>query len=426
MSEHAAAEIKSADDPAFQLPASLGSLSIPLSIGGLVLLLAGWGLANSIHARFGMSAYLTAFIYCLSIAVGCLFFVMIQHLCRAGWSVVIRRIAETVMLMVIPLAVLFLPILGTLLFGEGVLYKWDDPNHAIENHLPITAWMEKTRWLDSSWFTVRAFIYFAIWAALALFYYRGSIRQDATGDKAITDKLQYWSGPAIMMFCGATSFAAFDWVMSLAPMWFSTMFGVYVFAGSILSAHCIISVAVYALQRRGAIQDEVTIEHYHDLGKYMFGFVFFWTYIAFSQFLLIWYGNIPEETHWFYERGLGQDHLDTWGTVGLILIFFHWMLPFAGLMSRHVRRNPKLVFAWAIYLLILHFVDVYWMIMPESAAPDATHASAEGAAGVTASVLCVLGMFLLMIGMVLKIAKQNAVIAVRDPRLGESIAFENM
>jgi hypothetical protein len=254
-----------------------------------------------------------------------------------------------------------------------------------------------------------------------LFYYSGSINQEATVDNEITDKLQYWSGTAIMMFCGATSFAAFDWVMSLAPMWFSTMFGVYIFAGSILSAHCIISVAVYTLQKRGAIQEEVTVEHYHDLGKYMFGFVFFWTYIAFSQFLLIWYGNIPEETHWFYERQVGE-----WGTIALVLIFFHWMLPFAGLMSRHIRRNPKLVFAWAIYLLVVHFIDIYWIIMPESAADGTAHASTEGAIGISASLLCVVGMFLFMIGMVLRIAKQNAVIAVHDPRLQESIAFENI
>ncbi|MGB1926362.1 MAG: hypothetical protein ACPHL6_07520 [Rubripirellula sp.] len=426
MSEHATPQIKPADDPAFQLPASLGALSIPLSIIGLVMLVAGWFMANSIHARFGMSVYLTAFVYCFSIAVGCLFFVMLQHLCRAGWSVVVRRIAETVMLMVIPLGVLFLPIIASLLFGEGVLYRWDDPSYAIENHLPMMAWTEKIRWLDSSWFTIRTVLYFAIWSVLALFYYRGSIRQDATGDKAITDKLQYWSGPAIMMFCGATSFAAFDWVMSLAPMWFSTMFGVYIFAGSILSAHCIISVAVYSLQKAGAIKEEVTIEHYHDLGKFMFGFVFFWIYIAFSQFLLIWYGNIPEETHWFYERGLGQDHLGAWGTIGLILVFFHWILPFAGLMSRHVRRNPKLVFAWAIYLLAVHFIDIYWIIMPESAANGAGHASIEGVRGISANILCVIGMFLFMIGMVLRIARNNPVIAVHDPRLQESIAFENI
>ncbi len=115
-----------------------------------------------------------------------------------------------------------------------------------------------------------------------------------------------------MLFCGATSFAAFDWVMSLAPMWFSTMFGVYLFAGSVLAAHCVIAVGSYVLQEQGAMRDEVTIEHYHDLGKLMFGFVFFWTYISFSQYLLIWYGNIPEETVWFYRS-------PTWlvGTVGI-------------------------------------------------------------------------------------------------------------
>ncbi|MDB4678780.1 hypothetical protein OAE79_00450 [Rhodopirellula sp.] len=420
MSEHDTPQVKSADDPAFQLPATLGSLSLPLCIGGLVALLAGWGIANSIHARFGMSVYLTSFMYCISIALGCLFFVILQHLCRAGWSVVVRRIAETLMLMVIPLGILFLPILGTLFAGEGILYRWDDPNHALENHLPIIAWAEKTRWLNSSWFTIRAIIYFAIWSALALFYYRGSTGQDATGDKAITDRLQYWSGPAIMMFCGATSFAAFDWVMSLAPMWFSTMFGVYVFAGSILSAHCIISVSVYLLQKCGSIREEVTVEHYHDLGKYMFGFVFFWTYIAFSQYLLIWYGNIPEETEWFYHR-----QLDSWGTISIVLILFHWMLPFAGLMSRHVRRNPKLIFSWAIYLLLLHFVDIYWMIMPESAANGA-EASPEGVKGVLASILSVTGMFAFMIGVTLSIAKRNRIIAFQDPRIRESIAFENI
>ena len=142
--------------------------------------------------------------------------------------------------------------------------------------------------------------------------------------------------------------------MSLAPMWFSTMFGVYLFAGSMLSAHCVIAVGRYMLQKNGAMRDEVTVEHYHDLGKHMFGFVLFWTYIAFSQYMLIWYGNIPEETEWIYRRQIGS-----WGTVGLVLIFFHWMLPFAGMMSRHVRRRPPLVFGWAVYVLFLHFFDVY-------------------------------------------------------------------
>ena len=415
MSEHSAPAIKPADDPAFQLPASLASLRIPLLGGGLLAMVIGFGLGFKESQTFGMSAYLTALIYCITIAIGSLFFVLIQHLCRAGWSAVVRRIAELFMVMIIPLAVLFLPVLVTLWMGEGTLYSWDKGEaYGVDNHLPMQIWMEKLRWLDQGWFTVRALIYFAIWSGLAIYFFRGSVQQDETGEKAITDRLQFWSGPAVMLFSLTTSFAAFDWVMSLAPMWFSTMFGVYLFAGSILAAHCMIAVASFLLQRTGAMRDEVTVEHYHDLGKLIFGFVFFWTYISFSQFLLIWYGNIPEETHWFYERQLG-----TWGRLALVLIFFHWMLPFAGIMSRHVRRNPKLVCFWGVYLLVMHYIDVYWMIMPESG-------TTGGVTGVIACILCVGGMLSLLTGLVLGLAQQTKVVAVRDPRLGESIAFENV
>lgn len=422
MSEHDTPQVKPVDDPAFQLPASMASLSSPMCIGGLVALLIGWALGSMVNASFGMSAYLTAYIYCVTIAVGCLFFVLIQRLCRAGWSVVVRRIAELIMLMVIPLAVLFLPIIGSLIFGDGTLYRWDDDTYATANHLPMAAWQEKLRWLTPGWFTIRAIVYFGIWSFLAIWFFRGSVEQDETGDKAVTDRLQFWSGPAVMLFCGATSFAAFDWVMSLAPMWFSTMFGVYMFAGSVLAAHCIIALVAYVLQKQGAMRDEVTVEHYHDLGKLMFGFVFFWTYISFSQYLLIWYGNIPEETEWFYHR---QEH--AWGAIALVLIFFHWMLPFAGLMSIHVRRKPKLIFGWAIYLLVMHYVDVYWMIMPEALpAKGLEHSTMGGAVGVLSSLLCVGGMVALLAGLVLRVAQQTKVVPVQDPRLRESIAFENI
>jgi hypothetical protein len=206
-------------------------------------------------------------------------------------------------------------------------------------------------------------------------------------------------------------------MMSLAPMWFSTMFGVYIFTGGILAAHCAIAAFSYVLQRAGAIRDEVTIEHYHDLGKLIFGFVCFWGYIAFSQYMLIWYGNIPEETHWFYTRQLGP-----WAAVSLSLIFLHWGVPFFGTMSRHVRRRPGLVFFWSIFILVIHFIDIYWIVMPE-AGPEV---GLGGAGGVASSVLCGLGMLALMLGLMLTVAGQTTVVAVRDPRLGESLAFENV
>ncbi len=426
MSKHAPA-IKPADDPAFKLPASLSALSLPLCAGGLVALIVGWVIGtyfvdSELGVKFGMSAYLTAFIYCLTIVLGSLFFVLIQHLVRAGWSTVVRRIAELMMVMVVPMAFLFLPVIITLWMGSGSLYRWDNPAFGTENHLNPETWANKTKWLSQDWFTVRAAIYFAIWIGLAAYYFRGSVEQDETGEKAATDRMQWWSGPAVMAFSGSMSFAAFDWVMSLAPMWFSTMFGVYMFAGGILSAHCAICAIAYLFQKHGAMRDEVTVEHYHDLGKLIFGFITFWTYISFSQYMLIWYGNIPEETEWLWHR-----QIESWGVVSLALIFLHWMLPFLGTMSRHVRRRPGWMCFWACFILVMHYVDVYWMIMPEAhtAVPGA-HASMGGFPGILSSLLCVVGMASLVFGLVLKVAATTRIVAVRDPRIQESIAFENI
>ncbi len=337
MSDHAV-KVKPADDPTYQLPASLASLSTPLALGGAVALVAGviLGLSGKLGLQFTMSAYLTAFVYCLSISLGCLFFVMIQHLCRAGWSVVVRRTAELLMIALPAMAILFLPVLATVWFSEGALYSWDNPAFGEEHGISEAVWEAKSGYLNGSWFTVRSLVYLLVFSALAFFFFRLSRRQDETGEVTLSERMQARSGPAIMAFALATSFAAFDWVMSLSPMWFSTMFGVYIFAGSVLAAHCSVAVFTYVLQSRGAIRDEVTVEHYHDLGKLINGFTLFWTYIAFSQFLLIWYGNIPEETEWIDIRQNGL-----WGKLGIALVILHWMVPFLGLMSRHIRRNPQ-------------------------------------------------------------------------------------
>ncbi len=425
MSEHAAPAVKPADDPAFQLPASLRSLQMPLLGGGLLALWAGMGMAFAVSdaalPRVGMSAYLTAFLYVLTIVLGCLFFVLIQHLVRAGWSVVVRRVAECMMIMIVPMAFLFLPILFSV-FSEGTLFVWTDSEFASKLHLDDKMWENKKMFLNAPFFVVRALIYFGIWGALAVYYWRGSVNQDETGERAATDRMQYWSGPAVMAFSLSLSFAAFDWGMSLAPMWFSTMFGVYIFAGGILAAHCVITLLTYVLQRAGALKEEVTPEHYHDLGKYIFGFIVFWTYISFSQYMLIWYGNIPEETEWFYSRQEGG-----FGYLSIGLIFFHWLIPFFGTMSRHVRRRPGVMAFWAAYILVVHFIDIYWIVMPEARVVEQhTVPSFGGPLGILASLLCVVGMSTLVIGLVLRVAGGNRVVPVRDPRLRESIIFENI
>ncbi len=430
MSDHETKpKVKPADDPSFQLPASLASLAIPLAIGGVVALVGGilLGMTAGPSAGFTMSAYLTAFIYCLTISLGCLFFVIIQHLCRAGWSVVVRRVAEMLMIAIPALAIMFLPILFTVWAGDGTVYKWDSSTFEADSGVDHEAWAQKSGYLNGKWFTIRSLVYIAAWSGLAIYYFRLSRRQDETGEITLTERMQARSGPAVMLFSLCTSFAAFDWVMSLAPLWFSTMFGVYIFAGSVLAAHCAIAAVTYVLQSRGALREEVTVEHYHDLGKYINGFTLFWVYIAFSQFMLIWYANIPEETEWFFVRqgGIwegGMMNIGFWGKIGFALIFLHWMLPFLGMMSRHVRRNPKLVFGWALYLLVMHFVDIYWIIMPEAGF------NYGGVVGILTSLLLTAGMIGLYFGGVLWFAQANnlKVLAVRDPRLPESLAFENI
>lgn len=423
MSEHKH-HLKTADDPSFQLPASLAALAVPLAAIGAAMLILGFligavaGPGDAAESwRFTMSAYLVAFTFCFTISLGCLFFVLIQHLCRAGWSVVIRRVAEIFMIAIPALSLMFIPILLASWSPSGILFPWSDSGFGDSHGIPQSIWAEKLRYLNSEWFSVRSVIYLVLLSGLAIYYFRLSRLQDETGELSLTERMQARSGPAVMIFSLVASFAAFDWLMSLAPMWFSTMFGVYIFAGSMLAAHSAITVATYLLQSRGAIRDEVTIEHYHDLGKFLFGFVTFWTYIAFSQFMLIWYANIPEETEWFYTRLQGP-----WQTVSYLMIFFHWLFPFLGLLSRHIRRRPTLVFAWSIYLLVVHFFDLYWIVMPQ-AGP-----TLGGLSGILVTLLLTLGMFGLYIGGMLWFTrcKQVKILAVRDPRLPESLAFENI
>lgn len=411
------------ENPTLRLPAPVARLATPLMGVGAVLLLVGVVLGavlSSVEMRFAMGAYLTAYTYCLTISLGALFFVIIQHLCRAGWSVTVRRVAELLMSVLPVMAVLFLPILATLWIGEGTLYVWDDPEWVAQHHPdwlnPDSPQRGKGIYLSDWFFTLRSLAYLAIWAGLAMYFYRLSRRQDETAEIRLTERMQAFSGPAVILFSLSVSFAAFDWLMSLEPIWFSTMFGVYIFAGGLLSAVCAIAVVVYLLQAAGTLRQEVTVEHYHDLGKLIFGFITFWTYIAFSQYLLIWYGNIPEETFWFGDR---QEH--GWAVVSLALVFFHWLLPFLGLLSRHVRRRPAMVCGWAAYVLFMHFIDIYWLVMP-----SVTESPTGGVMGVVTTLLCTFGMIGLYTGAVLRAGDGAPLIPVRDPRLQESLAFHNI
>jgi hypothetical protein len=249
---------------------------------------------------------------------------------------------------------------------------------------------------------------------LATFFYRNSRLQDRSGDKELTLRMQKWSGPAVVAFGFTLTFASFDWLMSLDAHWFSTIFGVYFFAGCAVGAIAALILAAQYLQQRGLLKESITVEHYHDLGKLLFGFVFFWGYIAFSQYMLIWYANIPEETQWFLVRQTGG-----WAGISLILLFGHLLLPFPGLLSRHVRRNRLALMGWSAWLLIMHWIDLYWLVMPQLTGKD-------GPTFGLVDLCCLIGLGAAYGSAVLWAAGDRALIAVRDPRLPESLAFKNL
>ena len=392
----------------------LGELGSKLFKGSLGFGVLGLGVAALLgySARDGgahfMHAYLVNLMYFLSIALGALFFVTLQHLVRAGWSVTVRRLAELMAGALPVLAVLFLPILVAMLAGQANLYSWVDSEMMHNDHLLH----KKMAFLNVPFFAARCAIYFGFWALAARYWLRRSTAQDQSGDILITARLQSVSAPAMILFALTLTYAAFDLLMSLTPTWYSTIFGVYFFAGCVMSFFAAISLFAMLLQRSGRLATVITTEHYQDLGKFLFGFVFFWGYIGFSQFMLIWYANIPEETEWYAPRMAGG-----WGWMSLALLFGHFCVPFLGLVSRHVKRNRFGLAFWATFLLVMHWIDLYWIVMP--------HLDEHHIPFGMIDVACLLGVGGVVAATVAYLGSGRALVPVRDPRLSEALAFEN-
>jgi hypothetical protein len=365
------------------------------------------GLVGSLTTSRGADFYfswLVAFLYFLSIALGALFFVLVLFACRAGWSVTLRRVVENVMATLPLFAVLFVPVW----LGRHELFIWTDPAE-LAKHAALRG---KSPYLNEGFFAIRAIIYFLCWGGLATYFSSQSQKQDESGDERITRRLQAVAAPGIIVYGLTVTLASVDWIMSLEPEWASTMFGVYYFAGSLLSAFAFIVVAIAFIHSRGLLRGIVTTEHVHDVGKLLFAFVVFWTYIAFCQYFLIWYANVPEETAYFMDRSRGG-----WPTVAKLLAVGHFAIPFFFLMPRAVKRSGLLV-AGSLWLLAMHFMDLYWCVIPVHR-EESAHL---GISDVTA-MLAVGGFFLATFGWV---SSRRALVPVRDPRLAESMTFENV
>ncbi len=388
--------------------AAIGFCSVLVSLG-----LFHFGSSSENEAtgfRMFFHSYLTNYVYCLSFCLGALFFVLVQHVVRAGWSATVRRVAELLANTIPWWAVLFLPIIAVVYSDQGNLYEWSKGSGNVQPIIEL-----KLNYLAPNWFLLRAIIYFAVWCVAANLYFRMSREQDETGSTEITLKLQRWAGPFIIMFALALNFAAFDWIMSTDAAWYSTIFGVYIFASGMLSFFAVMILTCYLMQRSGRMQKYVTTEHYHDLAKFQFGFIVFWSYIAFSQFLLYWYANIPEETLWYKERlDLGTG----WRPLGYMLIALHFAVPFLGTLPRAVRRNKGVMAGWAVFILFVHWLDMTFLVMP--------NVGPASVAMLFGHVVCWVGMVSIFLALFLFRVGETPMVATRDPWLPDALAYQQM
>ena len=422
----------------------------PLAVGA-VLLVAGLvvGLADTPRVLF---AYLIGWVFCLSVSIGALFFVMIQHITKARWSTTIRRIPEALAASFPLLALAGLPVL----LGMHDLFHWTHAElYEVGGPEYDAIIAGKQAYLNVPFFIVRYVLYFAAWTWLGSRLWSISVRNDTEPSVENTLRLRKISAYGIPLAAVTTAFASYDYLMSTDPHWFSTMFGVYFFAGGWLGALCLITFIALLLKKAGMLP-EVTVEHTQDMGKFMMAFVIFWTYVAFSQYMLYWYANLPEEIVWFHKRFAGG-----WETVAWSLLIFHFVLPFLLLLPRATKRIAPALATMAVWLLVMHWVDLWWIAMPSMhVAAEAGHAAvASGAGDLLASLQAMpaeavqeavhgpaegmglhvvqphlplvemavwLGLFGLYLGVVFVRLGRHALTPYGDPYFADSLRFENV
>ena len=298
-------------------------------------------------------AFLTAQLYVLFISLGGLFFVAIQHVSKAGWSVNIRRIMEAFSFY-IPIG---LPLALALLFSGDYLYSWFNQETVAQDHLL----QHKSSYLNIPFLAIRLLLFFGIWIFFAKKLVGFSLKQDQSGSAELTHKSLRYSVIFLILFALSFSFFSFDTLMSLEPHWFSTIFAVYSFAGAFKSFIAVLILLLIYLNHKGILtKDLVNENHWHDLGKFLLGLVIFWAYIAFSQYMLVWYANLPEEAIYYLHRSAGE-----WKWLSLSLIAFNFILPFVFLLPRWVKRDAKALVIVSVLVLIMQYVDIYWMTYPQ-------------------------------------------------------------
>src|SRR5881398_2541743 len=377
-------------------------LSVLLGVIAFVAL-ALCGAGAAIDPKQFSFSWLFAFGFFFTLCAGCFFWTIVHHATDAELSVVVRRQLENIAVLLTVLAVLFVPIL----LLRHHLYSWMDIPRGVEAALD-----SKRAYLNSQFFVLRAVVFLGFFLLAALALRRFSVLQDKDGNPRFTIDMRKVSFISLPMFALCLTFGAFDWLMSLNYRWFSTMFGVYIFAGATGSSMSLLVLVITALRQAGYLKDVVTLEHYHVMGKWMLAFCVFWAYIGFGQYMLIWYANMPEETQYFITR-----NTESWWALSMLLVVGRFFGPFAILLLRSIKKQPHRLCYVAGWIVCMQMLDMYLVVLP------ALHGT-----GVHVSIWDLVSLIAVgaTLGFVyLRVVPRTSLFPIRDPRLIESLKLTN-
>src|SRR3954468_666620 len=398
-------------DRPHELPTPEGEYFEAGRFAGLSLILGAVGFAALVVSMIGAAmqplqfsySWLFAFGYFFTLCAGCFFWAIVHHAVDAEWSVVVRRQLENIACLMAVLALLFIPIF----FLRHHLYDWLNIAPGQDPGLD-----KKRAYLNWNFFLIRTLFYFAFFIVASLVLRRLSVNQDRDGNPAFTIQMRKVAFVSLPLFALSLTFAACDWFMSLHYTWFSTMWGVYIFAGAAGSSMSLLVLVITLLRQAGYLRDVVTLEHYHIMGKWMLAFSVFWAYIGFSQYMLIWYANIPEEIQYFMARTT-----ESWWSLSMLLVFGRFFGPFAILLLRSIKLHPHQLCWMAGWIVFMQVLDVYIMAMP------ALHGT-----GVHVSIwdfVSLLAIGSTLVFVFLRVIRRPSLFPVRDPRLIESLKLVN-
>jgi hypothetical protein len=386
----------------FNLPVALARTQRPALIVGTLALLLFLVTALSDRTQF-FRFYLTAYLFWIGIVIGSLALLLLQHLTGGHWGLIIRRILEAATRTFPLMVLLFVPIV----VGAAHIFPWMN-----DQFMEKPALLDKTRYLNLRFFVARAAVYFAIWMGIAYFLNAWSLAQDRTADPNTTKRMRFLSGPGLVFLVLTITFASVDWAMSLTPEWYSTIYGLLFVAAWSLSGLAFATALTSTLSRHEPFAQIIKASHFQDLGKLLLALVMLWAYFAFSQFLIIWSGNLPEEIHWYLPRVKGA-----WGVIALLVVIFHFGFPFLLLLSRRVKRDPRMLIMVAALVLFMRLVDLLWMIVPAFG-----HDSHLGGMDILMLVLAQVGFGGLWLAAFLWQLGKRPLIPSNDPQFGTLLA----